>query len=117
MRVERPCAWEDKYKRLLRRFACLQQQHDGMQLMAYTLIHLRRFGGTSHLSPALSLPPEPHGSHTSLPSFTRWRTSPCLACLEAVCSRFFSCATATAHGWQNRPSFDGERVGSNRWVA
>ena len=56
-------------------------------------------------------------AYTALPSFTRWCTSPCLPCLAAVCSRFFSCATSTAHGWQNLPSFEGERVGANRWVA
>jgi transposase len=43
--VERTFAWEDKFKRLLRRFERIQQRHYGMQLMAYTLIHLRAFCG------------------------------------------------------------------------
>ncbi len=42
-RVERTFAWEDKFKRLLLRFEHLQQRHDGMKLMAYTLINVRRF--------------------------------------------------------------------------
>ena len=42
-RVERTFAWEDKCKRLLRRFEHIQQRHYGMKLMAYTLINLRRF--------------------------------------------------------------------------
>jgi len=42
-RVERTFAWEDKFKRLLLRFEYIQQRHDGMKLMAYTLINLRRF--------------------------------------------------------------------------
>ena len=42
-RVERTFAWEDKFKRLLLRFEHIQQRHDGMKLMAYTLINLRRF--------------------------------------------------------------------------
>src|SRR5262245_19224372 len=46
MRVERTFAWEDKCKRLLLRFECLQQRHYGMKLMAYTLINLRRFCAT-----------------------------------------------------------------------
>ena len=45
MRVERTFAWEDKFKRLLLRFARIQQRHDGMKLMAYTLINLRAFCG------------------------------------------------------------------------
>jgi transposase len=46
-RVERTFAWEDKFKRLLLRFAHMQQRHFGMKLMAYTLINLRGFcGGT-----------------------------------------------------------------------
>lgn len=36
--VERTFAWEDKFKRLLLRFECLQQRHYGMKLMAYTLV-------------------------------------------------------------------------------
>ena len=43
MRVERTFAWEDKFKRLLLRFECIQQRHYGMNLMAYTLINLRAF--------------------------------------------------------------------------
>jgi transposase len=46
MRVERPFAWEDKFKRLLLRFEHIQQRHYGMKLMAYTLINLRAFCGT-----------------------------------------------------------------------
>jgi transposase len=42
-RVERTCAWEDTFKRLLLRFERIQQRHDGMKLMAYTLINVRRF--------------------------------------------------------------------------
>ena len=45
MRVERTCAWEEKCKRLLLRFARIQQRHDGMKVMAYTLINLRAFCG------------------------------------------------------------------------
>ena len=45
MRVERTCAWEDKFKRLLLRFERIQQRHYGMKLMAYTLINLRAFCG------------------------------------------------------------------------
>ncbi|HSX83012.1 MAG TPA: hypothetical protein VLQ80_31195 [Candidatus Saccharimonadia bacterium] len=45
MRVERPFAWEDKFKRLLLRFERIQQRHYGMKLMAYTLINLRGFCG------------------------------------------------------------------------
>jgi len=36
-------AWEDKCKQLLLRFERIQQQHDGMKLLAYTLINLRSF--------------------------------------------------------------------------
>jgi hypothetical protein len=46
MRVERPCAWEDKFKRLLLRFEHIQQRHYGMKLLAYTLMNLRTFCGT-----------------------------------------------------------------------
>ena len=42
-RVERPFAWEDKCKRFLLRFEHIQQRHDGMKLMAYTLINVRCF--------------------------------------------------------------------------
>ncbi|MEE9145790.1 MAG: transposase [Candidatus Tectomicrobia bacterium] len=45
-RVERTFAWEDKFKRLLLRFEHIQRRHDGMKLMAYTLINLRRFCAT-----------------------------------------------------------------------
>jgi hypothetical protein len=45
-RSERPCAWEDTCQRLLCRCERRQQRHDGMQLMAYTVIHLRTFCGT-----------------------------------------------------------------------
>jgi len=45
LHVERTFAWEDKFKRLLRRFECIQQRHYGMKLMAYTLINLREFCG------------------------------------------------------------------------
>jgi len=46
MRVERPFAWEDKFKRLLLRFEPIQPRHYGMKLLAYTLINLRKFCGT-----------------------------------------------------------------------
>ncbi len=45
-RVERTFAWEDKFKRLLLQFEHIQQRHDSMKLMAYTLINLRRFCST-----------------------------------------------------------------------
>jgi transposase len=45
-RVERTCAWEDKFKRLLLRFERIQQRHYGMKLLAYTLINLRAFCGS-----------------------------------------------------------------------
>ena len=45
MRVERTCAWEDKFKRLLLRFERIQHRHYGMKLLAYTLINLREFCG------------------------------------------------------------------------
>jgi Transposase DDE domain len=45
LRVEHTLAWEDKFKRLLRRFERLQQRHYGMKLLAYTLINLRAFCG------------------------------------------------------------------------
>src|SRR5262245_4162506 len=54
MRVERTFAWEDKFKRLLLRFECIQQRHYGMKLMAYTLITLRAFCGTCTLKPVRS---------------------------------------------------------------
>jgi hypothetical protein len=44
-RVDRPVAWEDTFKRLLLRFAHLQQRHFGMKLMAYTLSNVREFCG------------------------------------------------------------------------
>jgi len=46
MRVEWTFAWEDKFKRLLLRFECIQQRHYGMKLLAYTLINLRAFCGS-----------------------------------------------------------------------
>ena len=45
MHVERTFAWEDKCKRLLRRFDHIQQRHYGMKLRAYTLMNLRAFCG------------------------------------------------------------------------
>jgi transposase len=44
--VERTLAWEDKLKRLQLRFERIQQRHDGMKLLAYTFINLRKFCGT-----------------------------------------------------------------------
>jgi hypothetical protein len=44
-RVDRTFAWEDTFKRLLRRFECIQQRHFGMKLLAYTLINVREFCG------------------------------------------------------------------------
>ena len=46
LRVERPFAWEDKFKRLLLRFERIQQRHYGMKLLAYTMINLRAFCNT-----------------------------------------------------------------------
>jgi hypothetical protein len=46
MRIERPCAWEDKFKRLLLRCERIQQRHYGMKLLASTLMNLRAFCGT-----------------------------------------------------------------------
>jgi hypothetical protein len=43
MRVERTFAWEDKFKRLQRRFEHIQQRHYGVKVLAYTLINLRAF--------------------------------------------------------------------------
>ena len=45
LRVERTFAWEDKFKRLLLRFERIQQRHDGMKLLGYTMINLRAFFG------------------------------------------------------------------------
>jgi hypothetical protein len=45
-RVERTCAWQDKFTRLLLRFARIQQRPYGMKVLAYTLINLRKFCGT-----------------------------------------------------------------------
>jgi hypothetical protein len=42
-RVERTCAWEDKFTRLLLRFEYHQRRHDGLKLMAYMLLKVRRF--------------------------------------------------------------------------
>jgi transposase len=44
-RGDRTFAWEDTFKRLLRRFEHLQPRHFGMQLLAYTLINVREFCG------------------------------------------------------------------------
>jgi hypothetical protein len=44
-RVDRTFAWEDTFKRLLRRFEHLQQRYFGMKLLAYTLINVRQFCG------------------------------------------------------------------------
>jgi hypothetical protein len=44
-RVDRTFAWEDRFKRLLLRFACIQLRHFGMKLMAYTLLNVREFCG------------------------------------------------------------------------
>ena len=59
MRVERTFAWEDKCKRLLLRFARLQQRHYGMKLLgvhddqpASVLRYLKL--ATSYLSNAMS---------------------------------------------------------------
>ena len=46
MRVERPFAWEDPCKRVLLRFERIQRRHDGMKVLAYTLINLRKCCGT-----------------------------------------------------------------------
>jgi len=43
--VERPFAWEDKFKRLLLRFETKQSRHLGCKLIAFTLINLREFCG------------------------------------------------------------------------
>jgi transposase len=43
--VERPFAWEDKFKRLLLRFEIKQSHHLGFKLIAFTLINLREFCG------------------------------------------------------------------------
>jgi hypothetical protein len=45
MRVARTCAWEDRCKRLWRRFDRIQQRHYGMKWLAYMLINLRAFCG------------------------------------------------------------------------
>jgi len=46
MRVERTCAWEETFKRVLLRFERIQQRHYGMKFMAYTLMNLREFCST-----------------------------------------------------------------------
>ena len=38
MRVERPFAWEEKFKRLLLRLERIQQRHYDMKLLGYTLM-------------------------------------------------------------------------------
>ena len=45
-RVERTLAWEDKFKRLRRRFEHIQPRHYGLKLLAYTLSNRRAFCGT-----------------------------------------------------------------------
>jgi hypothetical protein len=42
-RVDRPLAWEDRFKR--RRFEHMQHRHFGRKLLAYTLINVREFCG------------------------------------------------------------------------
>jgi len=54
MCVKRTLAWEDKFKRLRRRFERIQQRHNGMKLLAHTLINLRAFCGTSNFQPVNS---------------------------------------------------------------
>ena len=44
-------ALEDKFKRLLLRFERIQRRHDGMKVLAYTLINLRTFCGTQNSQP------------------------------------------------------------------
>jgi hypothetical protein len=44
-RVERPLAWGEKCKRLLRRFARMQPRHDGPKRLGDTLLTRRAFGG------------------------------------------------------------------------
>ena len=46
LRVERTFAWEDQCQRWLLRCERIQQRHYGMQLLAYTLLNLRKFCGT-----------------------------------------------------------------------
>jgi hypothetical protein len=70
MRVERTCAWEETCKRLLPRVERLQQRHDAMQVMAYTVINLRACCGTSHW-----LPVQPKGRAGGSAASTR-RTVP-----------------------------------------
>jgi hypothetical protein len=43
--IERVFAWEDKFNRLLLRFATKQSRHLGFKLIAFTLINLREFCG------------------------------------------------------------------------
>ena len=45
MRGERTFAWEDTFRWLLFRFEIIQQRHDGMKLLAYTLLNLPVFCG------------------------------------------------------------------------
>ena len=44
--VERLFAWEDKFKRLLLRFERKSENHFGLKLIAYSMIHLRHFCST-----------------------------------------------------------------------
>ena len=41
--IERVFAWEDKFKRLLRRFERISKLHYALKTLAYTLINLRHF--------------------------------------------------------------------------
>ena len=43
LRVERAFAWEDKFKRLLLRFARIQQRHYGTKLPGYMMTNLQAF--------------------------------------------------------------------------
>ena len=49
--IERPLAWTDPCKRLLRRFERIQQRHSGMPLMAYPLINCSGCCVPSHSPP------------------------------------------------------------------
>jgi transposase len=50
-RVERTVAWEEKFKRLRRRFEHIQQRHFGMKWLAYTVINVREFCGAENSQP------------------------------------------------------------------
>jgi hypothetical protein len=72
-RVERTFAWEDKCKRLLRRFEHLQRRPYGMKLLAYTLINVRRFCAIENLQPLIHewFSPPGRGSVMAKPYRTR----------------------------------------------